>query len=122
MPELIAAPSVVEAAGNKPKKIEEFVGRVNSNNEQISIARMSSPVGWEEPAQTPEFDEYTLVLSGTLYVESNQEMFKVQAGQAIRCVAGETVKYSTPEEPGAEYVAICLPAFSPENVHRDGTE
>jgi mannose-6-phosphate isomerase-like protein (cupin superfamily) len=119
MAKLISAPSVVEAAGNKPKIIEEYVGRVNSETEAVSIARMRSPGGWEEPGQTPEFDEYTLVLRGTLRVRTMKETFDVREGQAIITRGGEWVQYSTPGEEGAEYVAVCLPAFSVETVHRD---
>ena len=119
MAKLIGAPSVVEAAGNKPKIIEEFVGRVNSGTGAVSIARMRSPGGWEEPGQTPEFDEYTVVLRGTLRVKTKAETLDVGAGQAVVARAGEWVQYSTPGEEGAEYVAVCLPAFSMETVHRD---
>lgn len=121
MPQLIASPTVVAAAGNKPKVIREFFVRVNSKTDAISIARMSSPTGWAEPGQTPEFDEYTLVLSGTLHVESADGAFDVVEGQAVLTRAGEWVRYSTPDDAGAEYVAICLPAFSPSTVHRDAT-
>ena len=119
MPEHIQAPSVIEAAGNKPKIIEEFVGRVNSGTQAVSIARMRSPGGWEEPGQTPEFDEYTVVLRGTLKVKTKGETLDVNAGQAVIVTAGEWVQYSTPGEEGAEYVAVCLPAFSMQTVHRD---
>lgn len=119
MAELIGAPSVVEAAGNKPKIIEEYVGRVNSREGALSIARMRSPGGWEEPGQTPEFDEYTVVLRGTLRVKTKNETLDVNAGQAVVTRAGEWVQYSTPGSEGAEYVAVCLPAFSMETVHRD---
>ncbi|MCW9096224.1 MAG: cupin [Ignavibacteriaceae bacterium] len=118
MPTIIKSPTKIEAAGNKPKIIEEFIGKVNSSNEQISIAKMKSLEGWEEPGQTPEFDEYTLVLKGTLKVETKNQVFEVKAGQAIITHKEEWIKYSTPNE-GAEYIAICLPAFSPETVHRD---
>jgi ethanolamine utilization protein EutQ (cupin superfamily) len=117
MPELIAQPSRVEAAGTKPKLIDEHVGRVNTGEERLSIARMRSPAGWVEPGQTPDFDEYTLVLAGTLHVEHADGTLEVGAGQAVLARAGEWIRYSTPE--GAEYVAICLPAFSPDTVHRD---
>lgn len=117
MPTLIEGPTVIAAAGNAPKRIEEFVGRVNSGTAAISIARMSSPAGWEEPGQAPEFDEYTVVLAGTLRVESREGVLEVRAGQAVRTSAGEWVRYSTPG--GAEYVAVCTPAFSPATVHRD---
>ncbi|QDT66039.1 cupin domain-containing protein [Calycomorphotria hydatis] len=119
MPELIAQPTVVPAAGEPPKIIEEFIGRVNSGSEQISIARMRSPSGWQEPGQCPEFDEYTVVLKGALRVEHREGEFFVRAGQAVMTRAGEWVRYGTPEPEGAEYIAICLPAFSPETVHRD---
>jgi mannose-6-phosphate isomerase-like protein (cupin superfamily) len=119
MPTLIASPSVVKAAGNKPKVIEEFIGRVNSGTEDVSIARMRSPSGWVEPGQTPEFDEYTLVLHGVLRVTSRSGSLDVAAGQAIIAHRGEWVQYSTPGPEGAEYVAVCLPAFSPATVHRD---
>lgn len=119
MAKLIAEPTVVPAAGNKTKKIEEFVGQVNTKTETVSIARMSSPPGWREPGQTPEFDEYTLVLSGILVAETKEETITVAAGQALHAEAGKWIRYSTPEASGAEYVAICLPAFSPDIVHRD---
>ncbi len=119
MPKLISSPSVIEAAGNKPKIIEEYVGRVNSGTEAVSVARMRSPAGWEEPGQTPEFDEYTVVLRGTLRVRTRTETLDVSAGQAVVTRGGEWVQYSTPGEEGAEYVAVCLPAFSPDTVHRD---
>ena len=119
MPTLIAAPTVIKAAGNKPKKIEEFVGRVNSKSDAVSIAKMTSPTGWVEPGQTPEFDEYTVVLRGSLRVTSKQGSIDVKAGQAVITRKGEWVQYSTPGPEGAEYVAICLPAFSMETVHRD---
>jgi quercetin dioxygenase-like cupin family protein len=117
MPELIAQPSRVEAAGTKPKLIDEHVGRVNTGEERLSIARMRSPAGWVEPGQKPEFDEYTVVLAGTVHVEHEGGKLEVAAGQAVLTRAGEWVRYSTPE--GAEYVAVCLPAFSPDTVHRD---
>lgn len=119
MPTHIKGPSVIQAAGNKPKIIEEYIGRVNSKTGDVSIARMKSPQGWVEPGQTPEFDEYTIVLKGTLRVQTKQGVFDVQAGQAIITHKGEWVQYSTPEEGGAEYVAVCIPAFSIETVHRD---
>ena len=119
MPTLIARPSIVQAAGNKPKVIEEYVGRVNSKTESVSVARMKSPGGWVEPGQTPEFDEYTVVLRGTLRVASRNGSIDVHAGQAVIAHAGEWVQYSTPGSDGAEYVAICLPAFSMDSVHRD---
>jgi len=119
MPTFIASPTIIEAAGNKPKIIREFIGRVNSSDNKISIAKMTSPGGWEEPGQTPEFDEYTLVIKGMLRVETKGRTFDINAGQAIVTYAGEWIKYSTPNPEGAEYVAVCLPAFSPETVHRD---
>jgi mannose-6-phosphate isomerase-like protein (cupin superfamily) len=119
MPTLIAHPSVIESAGNKPKIIREFIGRVNSRTGQVSVAHMQSPPGWEEPGQTPEFDEYTLVLRGTLRVTSKDGALDVQAGQAVVARKGEWVRYSTPEPEGAEYIAVCVPAFAPETVHRD---
>jgi mannose-6-phosphate isomerase-like protein (cupin superfamily) len=119
MPKLIAAPTRVEAAGNKPKLIDEYVGRVNSADEALSIAHMRSPGGWVEPGQKPEFDEFTVVLRGTLRVEHNEGAMDVHAGQAVLTQAGEWVRYSTPTDEGAEYIAVCLPAFSPATVHRD---
>ena len=118
MPKLIEAPKIVTAAGNKPKRIEEFAGRISSGHQHVSIARMVSPGGWEEPAQQPEFEEITVVLRGTLRVESDDGVFDVHAGQAAIVQPGERVRYSTPESDGAEYVAVCLPAFSPQSVHR----
>jgi len=118
MPRMIEAPTIVEAVGNKPKRIEEFVGRVNSGSEHVSVARMTSPEGWVEPAQTPAFQEITLVLAGMLRVSTDGETLEVRAGQAVITEPGETIRYSTPEEGGARYVAICLPAFSPDTVHR----
>jgi quercetin dioxygenase-like cupin family protein len=117
MPHLIESPTRILAAGNVPKQIEEFVGRVNSRHSQVSIARMVSPAGWVEPGQQPEFLEISVVLSGWLRVEHRDGVLEVRAGQAIVCEPGEWVRYSTPE--GAEYVAVCLPAFSPDTVHRD---
>jgi len=119
MPTLISQPTRIQAAGNKPKSIEEFVGRVNSKHEQLSVARMRSPAGWVEPGQRPEFLELSVVLSGTLHVEHDGGEFDVVAGQAVVCEPGEWVRYSTPD--GAEYVAVCLPAFAPSTVHRDAT-
>lgn len=119
MPRLIANPTVIEAAGNKPKRIEEFVGRVNSGEARLSVARMTSPAGWVEPGQTPAFDEFTLVLDGMLRVTHAGGAIDVRAGQAVVTQAGEWIQYSTPEAGGATYVAICLPAFSPDTVHRD---
>lgn len=119
MPTLISHPTRIEAAGSKPKIIEEYVGRVNSQTSGLSVAHMRSPEGWEEPGQTPEFDEYTLVLHGKLRVHHKQGILDVPAGQAIITHQGEWVRYSTPFPGGAEYIAVCLPAFSPETVHRD---
>ena len=119
MPTLIPLPSIIKAAGNKPKIIEEFIGRVNTGSNGVSIARMKSPGGWVEPGQTPEFDEYTLVLRGTLHVVTKSETFDVLAGKAIIITKGEWVQYSSPEPEGAEYIAVCLPAFSPDKAHRD---
>jgi quercetin dioxygenase-like cupin family protein len=116
---LIEKPTIVHSAGNKPKRIEEFVGLVNSGTAAVSVARMTSPSGWVEPGQTPEFDEFTLVLRGTLRVETRDGTLEVRAGQAVVAPGGEWVRYSTPEEGGAEYVAVCVPAFSPGTVHRD---
>ncbi len=120
MPTLIASPTVIKAAGNKPKLIEEFVGRVNSRTEAVSVARMTSPAGWVEPGQTPEFDEFTVVLRGMLRITSESGTLDVHAGQAVIAPHGEWVQYSTPEPDGAEYIAVCSPAFSPQTVHRDG--
>jgi len=119
MPRIIKSPTIIESAGNKPKIIKEFIGRVNSSTHNISIAKMTSLSGWEEPGQTPEFDEYTLVLKGMLRVETKETTFEVNEGQALITYAGEWIRYSTPNAEGAEYVAVCLPAFSPETVHRD---
>lgn len=117
---LISKPTVIEAAGNKPKLIEEFFGRVNSQTAATSIARMRSPGGWVEPGQTPEFDEYTVVLRGELQVKTKTSLLLVRAGQAVHTPKGEWVQYSTPHPDGAEYLAVCLPAFAPGTVHRDG--
>jgi len=119
MPTHIKQPSVIEAAGNKPKRIEEFIGRVNSNTAACSVARMTSPGGWVEPGQTPEFDEYTVVLRGSLRVTTRDGVIDVGAGEAVIAHKGEWVQYSTPGDEGAEYVAVCLPAFSMDTVHRD---
>ena len=119
MPTLVQKPSVIEAAGSKPKRIEEYIGRVNSDTAAVSIARMKSPRGWVEPGQTPEFDEYTLVLQGMLRVTSSAGSMDVHAGSAVIALAGEWVQYSTPAEDGAEYIAVCLPAFSIDTVNRD---
>ena len=119
MPRLITGPSRVEAAGTRPKLIDEYIGRVNSGTGAVSLAHMRSPGGWEEPGQTPEFDEYTVVLRGMLRVTTAAEALDVNAGQAVIVSAGERVEYSTPLEDGAEYIAVCLPAFAMETVHRD---
>jgi mannose-6-phosphate isomerase-like protein (cupin superfamily) len=119
MATLIFKPTVVQAVGNKPKVIEEFIGRVNSGTAAVSIARMKSPSGWVEPGQTPQFDEYTVVLSGMLRVATGEAVQDVHAGQAIIAPRGQWVQYSTPGNEGAEYIAVCLPAFSPDTVHRD---
>ena len=119
MPELIASPAVIEAAGNKPKIIEEYAGRVNSGHSAVSVARMVAPAGWIEPGQTPEFEEITVVLKGLLQVEHKGGVIEVRAGQAVVTRAGEWVRYSCPADGGAEYVAVCLPAFAPDTVHRD---
>ena len=115
----IAAPSIIAAAGNKPKVIEEYVGRVNSGDGAVSVARMKSPSGWVEPGQTPDFDEYTVVLRGTLRVTTKGGSVDVHAGQAVVAQKGEWVQYSTPGDDGAEYIAVCVPAFSMDTVHRD---
>jgi len=120
MATFISKPSIITAAGNKPKVIEEFIGRVNSRTHEVSIARMRSPSGWVEPGQMPEFDEYTLVLNGLLRVTTKERSYDVFAGNAIIVRRGEWVQYSSPTAEGAEYVAVCLPAFSPDTVHRDG--
>ena len=122
MPTLIGAPTRVAAEGNRPKLIEEHIGRVNTANREISIAHMHSPMGWREHGQTPEFDEYTVVLKGLLRVEYQGGSLDVRAGQAVVAHRGEWVRYSTPEGDGAEYLAVCLPAFSPDTVHRDPAE
>jgi ethanolamine utilization protein EutQ len=119
MPTLVPAPTRIIAAGNKPKQIDEYIGRVTTRTEALSVAQMKSPPGWEEPGQTPEFDEFTVVLRGVLRVEHQGGAIDVRAGQAILTHRGEWVRYSTPEPEGAEYIAVCLPAFSPETVHRD---
>lgn len=119
MPTLIPQPTRVTAAGNKPKLIDEYVGRVNTQTAAVSVAHMRSPQGWEEPGQTPEFDEFTLVLRGTLRVRHKNGEMDVAAGQAVIAKRGEWIQYSTPAEGGAEYIAVCLPAFSLETVHRD---
>jgi ethanolamine utilization protein EutQ len=119
MPTLILKPTRIQAAGNKPKIIEEYIGRVNSQTSDVSVAHMRSPGGWVEPGQTPEFDEYTVVLTGTLRVETKSETLDVHAGQAVITKKGEWVRYSTPQPGGAEYFAVCLAAFSMDTVHRD---
>jgi mannose-6-phosphate isomerase-like protein (cupin superfamily) len=119
MPTLIPRPTVIAPAGNKPKRIEEYAGRVNSGHTGVSVARMQSPEGWEEPGQRPEFEEITVVLSGLLRVDHEGGSLDVLAGQAVVAAPGEWIRYSSPEPGGAEYVAICLPAFSPATVHRD---
>jgi mannose-6-phosphate isomerase-like protein (cupin superfamily) len=117
VPILISQPTRIQAAGTKPKLIDEYIGRVNSNTQSASVAHMRSPAGWEEPGQRPEFDEFTVVLKGMMRVEHEGGTLDVQAGQAVIARQGEWVRYSTPD--GAEYMAVCLPAFSPETVHRD---
>jgi mannose-6-phosphate isomerase-like protein (cupin superfamily) len=115
----ISKPTVIPAAGEPPKIIEEYIGRVNSRTSSLSVAKMTSPSGWSEPGQTPEFDEYTVVLNGELQVETRDTVYRIAAGQAIIVQAGEWVRYSTPGPHGAEYIAVCLPAFSPDKVHRE---
>ena len=119
MPILIPRPTVIQAAGNKPKQIQEFIGRVNSGHDGVSVARMVSPGGWVEPGQRPDFDEMTIVLRGLVRVEHEGGVIDVRAGQAVVTSAGEWIRYSSPEPGGAEYVAICLPAFAPDIAHRD---
>ena len=119
MPRLIQSPSIIQAAGTKPKRIEEFVGRVNSGHGAMSVARMKSPSGWVEPGQRPEFEEVTVVLHGMVRVEYEGGSLEVRGGQAVVTAPGEWVRYSTPEPDGAEYIAVCVPAFSPDTVHRD---
>ena len=119
MPILVEKPTRIEAAGNKPKLIDEYIGRVNSATSDVSVAHMRSPGGWQEPGQTPEFDEYTIVLKGMLRVEHRGGSLDVRAGQAVVTQKGEWIRYSTPEADGAEYIAICLPGFSPSTVNRD---
>ncbi len=119
MPRLIEKPTVIDCVGTKPKQIQEYAGRVNSGHEGVSVARMISPEGWEEPGQRPEFEEITVVLKGMLRVEHENGVLDVRAGQAVIASAGEWVRYSTPGADGAEYVAVCIPAFSPARVHRD---
>jgi mannose-6-phosphate isomerase-like protein (cupin superfamily) len=119
MPSLIPGPKRITAVGNKPKLIDEYVGRVNTGHEQVSVAHMRSPSGWQEPGQTPEFDEFSVVLKGMLRVEHRDGVLDVHAGQAVLAKAGEWVRYGTPGPDGAEYIAVCLPAFAPGTVHRD---
>ncbi len=119
MPTIIESPSIVHAAGNLPKVIEEYIGLANSGTFGVSIARMRSPGGWEEPGQIPEFDEYTVVLRGSLRLASKSGVVDLKAGQALIAHKGEWIQYSSPEPEGAEYIAVCIPAFSPETVHRD---
>jgi mannose-6-phosphate isomerase-like protein (cupin superfamily) len=119
MPTFIQGPTTIQAAGNKPKQIDEYIGRVNSRTEGVSVAHMRSPGGWTEPGQNPEFEEYTVVLKGMLRVTHRDGVTDVRAGQAIIAHPGEWVQYSSPEAEGAEYIAVCLPAFSPATVHRD---
>jgi mannose-6-phosphate isomerase-like protein (cupin superfamily) len=119
MPLVIESPTIIESAGNKPKRIEEFVGKVNSQHTQVSVARMVSPSGWVEPGQKPDFLEITLVLKGRLHVEYEGGQCDVSSGQSLVTNPGEWVQYSTPDDGGAEYIAVCLPAFSPDSVHRD---
>ena len=119
MARIIDSPTIIEAAGNKPKRIEEYAGRVNTGQSEVSVARMVSPAGWVEPGQRPEFMEITVVLAGELHVENEDGACEVLPGQAVVTEPGEWVRYSTPEEAGAEYLAVCLPAFSPATVHRD---
>ena len=119
MPTLITAPSVIHSVGNVPKRIEEYAGRINSGQSHVSVAKMTSPPGWEEPGQRPAFEEITVVIRGMLRVEHGHGAMDVRAGQAVIAHAGEWVRYSTPEPGGAEYVAVCLPAFSPDTVNRD---
>ena len=119
MPTKISSPSIIKAAGNKPKIIKEFIGRVNSKTNEVSIARMKSPGGWIEPGQTPEFDEYTLVLKGELHVKTRNDEIIIKEGEAVISKKGEWIQYSTPKPEGAEYIAVCTPAFSIETVHRD---
>lgn len=118
-PTLITQPKRIHAAGNKPKLIDEYIGRLNSGTPELSFARMRSPAGWQEPGQTPEFDEFTVVINGMLRVEFRSGSLEVRAGEAVIAHRGEWVRYSTPEPEGAEYFAVCLPAFSPDTVHRD---
>lgn len=122
MAQIVKRPSLIQAAGTPPKQIEEFFGRVNTRTDEVSIARMVSPSGWKEPGQVAEFTEYTVVLKGVLHVETRESVFDVQAGQGISIPSGQWVRYSTPASQGAEYIAVCLPAFSPEKASRDSSE
>ena len=117
MVQKVEKPTVIESAGNKPKTIQEFIGRVNTGTSAVSVAKMTSPAGWVEPGQRPEFDEYTLVLKGKLLVKTESDLLEIHANEAVITHAGEWLQYSTPE--GAEYIAVCVPAFSPDTVHRD---
>ena len=119
MPQKISSPSIITSAGNKPKVIQEFIGRVNSKTSDLSVAKMTSPSGWVEPGQKPEFDEFTVVLKGMLRVTTKNEVIDVNAGEAVIVSKNEWIQYSTPGTEGAEYIAVCLPAFSPDTVHRD---
>jgi len=119
MPIKIGKPTVIKAAGNKPKEIKEYIGRANSDTDELSVARMKSPAGWIEPGQTPDFNEYTIVLKGMLRVTTKDEVIDINEGEAIITQAGEWVQYSTPDPEGAEYIAVCCPGFSPDTVHRD---
>jgi mannose-6-phosphate isomerase-like protein (cupin superfamily) len=122
MPIKVETPTTIKSTGNKPKEIKEYIGRINSNTDQVSIARMKSPSGWIEPGQTPEFNEYTIVLKGMLRVKTKDEIIDINEGEAIITQAGEWVQYSTPTPEGAEYIAVCCPGFSPEAVHRDNEQ
>jgi len=122
MPTLVAQPTRIRAAGNKPKLIDEYVGRVNTKTTSVSVAHMHSPQGWLEPGQTPEFEELTIVLKGTIVVKHKDGEIEVKAGQAVIAHPGEWIQYSTPDPEGAEYIAVCLPAFSPDTVHRDDAQ
>ncbi len=122
MATLISEPKIIEAVGTRPKLIQEFIGRMNSGTDSVSIARMESPSGWAEPGQTPQFDEYSIVLSGSLRVETTSQTLEVKAGQCVIAPRGEWVRYSSPSADGAEYIAICVPAFSPATVNRDKVE
>lgn len=122
MPIKVEKPTTIKSAGNKPKEIKEYIGRINSNTDEVSIARMKSPGGWIEPGQTPEFNEYTIVLKGMLRVKTKNEIFDINEGEAIITQTGEWVKYSTPTSEGAEYIAVCCPGFSPKAVHRDNEQ